>query len=78
MTVFPDIFFKQKHLKVISENRFRGELILFIQSCSRNWQGFKCIDDNIFHIYIDTVETELKVTQSALAVHMGCTPFVKD
>ena len=25
-----------------------------------------------------TVETELKVTQSALDVHMGCTPFVKD
>ena len=25
-----------------------------------------------------TVETELKVTQSALVVHMGCTPFVKD
>ena len=28
-------------------------------------------------IYI-TVETELKVTQSALDVHMECTPFVKD
>ena len=27
---------------------------------------------------ITTVETELKVTQSALDVHMGCTPFVKD
>ena len=25
-----------------------------------------------------TVETELKVTQSALDVHMGCTQFVKD
>ena len=25
-----------------------------------------------------TVEIELKVTQSALDVHMGCTPFVKD
>ena len=25
-----------------------------------------------------TVETELEVTQSALDVHMGCTPFVKD
>ena len=25
-----------------------------------------------------TVETELKVTQSALDVHTGCTPFVKD
>ena len=25
-----------------------------------------------------TVETELRVTQSALDVHMGCTPFVKD
>ena len=25
-----------------------------------------------------TVETELNVTQSALDVHMGCTPFVKD
>ena len=25
-----------------------------------------------------TVETELKVTQSALDMHMGCTPFVKD
>ena len=24
-----------------------------------------------------TVETELKVTQSALDVHMGCTQFVK-
>ena len=26
----------------------------------------------------DTVVTELKVTQSALDVHMGCTPFLKD
>ena len=25
-----------------------------------------------------TVETELQVTQNALGVHMGCTPFVKD
>ena len=25
-----------------------------------------------------TVETELKVTQSAHDVHMGCTPFVKN
>ena len=25
-----------------------------------------------------TLETELKVTQSALDVHMACTPFVKD
>ena len=25
-----------------------------------------------------TVETELKVTQSALGVHIGCTPFVED
>ena len=25
-----------------------------------------------------TVETELMVTQSALDVHMGCTPFIKD
>ena len=25
-----------------------------------------------------TVDTELKVTQSALDVYMGCTPFVKD
>ena len=25
-----------------------------------------------------TVETELKVTESALDVHFGCTPFVKD
>ena len=25
-----------------------------------------------------TVETELKVTQSARDVHMGCMPFVKD
>ena len=41
MTVFPnDDFFKQKHLRVISENTFRGELILFSQNCSRNWQGF--------------------------------------
>ena len=28
--------------------------------------------------HIVTVETELKVTQGALDVHMGCTPFVKD
>ena len=27
---------------------------------------------------VGTVETEHKVTQSALDVHMGCTPFVKD
>ena len=27
---------------------------------------------------VATVQTELKVTQSALDVHMGCTPFVKD
>ena len=25
-----------------------------------------------------TVETELKLTQSALDVHMGCMPFLKD
>ena len=41
MTVFPnDIFFKQKHFRVISEDTFRGELILFSQNCSPNWQGF--------------------------------------
>ena len=41
MTVFPnDAFFKQKHLRVISENTFRGEVILFSQNCSRIWQGF--------------------------------------
>ena len=41
MTVFPNgAFFKQKHLRVISENTFRGELVLFSQNCSRNWQGF--------------------------------------
>ena len=41
MTVFPnDAFLEQKNLKVISENTFRGELILFSQNCSRNWQGF--------------------------------------
>ena len=40
MTVFlNDAFFKQKYLMEISENRFRGELILFSQNCSRNWQG---------------------------------------
>ena len=26
----------------------------------------------------DTVETKLNITQSALDVHMECTPFVKD
>ena len=37
MTVFPnDAFFIQKHLRVIFENTFRGELILI----SRNWQVF--------------------------------------
>ena len=41
MTVFPnDAFSKQKHLRVISENTFRGELILVSQYCSRNWQSF--------------------------------------
>ena len=41
MTVFQnDVFYKQKHFRVISENTFRGELILFSQNCSRNWQGF--------------------------------------
>ena len=29
-------------------------------------------------VSLHTVGTELKVTQSALDVHMGCTPFVKD
>ena len=34
MTVFPnDVFFKQMYLRVISENTFRGELIL----CSQYW-----------------------------------------
>ena len=33
MTVFPnDAIFKQKHLRVISENTFRGELMLFSQN----------------------------------------------
>ena len=27
---------------------------------------------------VSTVETELKVTECALDVHMKCTPFVKD
>ena len=27
---------------------------------------------------ISTVETELKITEYALDVHMDCTPFVKD
>ena len=37
MTVFPNYaFFKQNHLRVISENTFRGEFILF----SQNWQCF--------------------------------------
>ena len=41
MTVFANgAVFKQKDLRVISENTFRGELILFSQTCSRNWQGF--------------------------------------
>ena len=41
MTVFRnDAVFKQKHSRVISENTFRGELILFSQNCSRNLQGF--------------------------------------
>ena len=41
MIVFPnDAFFKQKHLRVISENTFREELILFSQNFCRNWQGF--------------------------------------
>ena len=34
-------------------------------------------EDNYFKI-LPTVETELKITQSALGVHMRCTPFVKD
>ena len=41
MTIFQnDAFFKQKHLRVISEDIVRGELIQFSQNCSRNWQGF--------------------------------------
>ena len=49
--------------------------------------GFKVIERTRFchrNCYLNTnntkgtVETELKVTQSALDVHMGCTPFVKD
>ena len=41
MTVFSNgAFFKSKHLRVISEKTFRGELILFSQNCSPNWQGF--------------------------------------
>ena len=51
MTVFPiDAFFKQKHLRVISENTFRGELILFSQNCSRN-RALQCIDNNMFDLY---------------------------
>ena len=38
MTVSPnDVFFKQRHLRVISENTFGAEFILFSQNCSRNW-----------------------------------------
>ena len=41
MTVFPNVaFFETKALRVISENTFRGQLILFSQNYSRNWQGF--------------------------------------
>ena len=29
-------------------------------------------------MHATTVETELKVTESALDVHMGCMPFIKD
>ena len=48
MTIVPnDAFFKQKHLRVIFQNTFRGKLILFNQNCSRNWQGFQCIDNNV-------------------------------
>ena len=52
MTVFPnDAFFKQKHLRVMSENTFRGELILFSQNCSRIGRALQCIDNNIFDLY---------------------------
>ena len=38
---FPnDAFFKQKHLRVISENTFRRELVLFSHNYSRIWQSF--------------------------------------
>ena len=40
MIGFPNgAFFKQMHLRLISENPFRGELILYSKNCNQNWQG---------------------------------------
>ena len=60
MTVFSnDAFFKQKHLRVISENTFRGELIL---NCNRNWQ-----DSALITIYVIFINRYIGVDVSLTA-----------
>ena len=55
LTLFPnDAFFKQKHLRIISENTFRGELILFsylVKIVLEIGRTLQCIDNNIFNLY---------------------------
>ena len=52
-------------------------VVLIIIILLSSFNTFTSNDGNITTLSY-TVETELKVTQSALVVHMGCTPFVKD
>ena len=61
-------------------------IICFICDVYRTYPSPLCWGNFINYIFsislandfLLTVETELKVTQSALDVHMECTPFVKD
>ena len=59
----------------------RGDCFLVQNSTVSNEKGetIPKNEDNCIEIVIwrRTVETELKVTQCALDVQMGCTPFVK-
>ena len=65
-------------------NMTKGSKLRLVKRCKDFYQcvfvflrwSLSWIQAECTHIY--TVETELKVTQSALDVHMGCTTLVKD
>ena len=64
-------FDNNKTMKIIYSMYRAGEVSVHKACCERATQSYSLGGGG-------TVETELKVTQSALDVHMGCTPLVKD
>ena len=51
MTVFSDAFFKQKHLRVISENTLKDSAYYLIKIVVEIGRALQCIDNNIFDLY---------------------------